>query len=176
MDRLRGDRGDTHIVCVGCESHKNRRIEQIWDRRRWFQSARFSQQFGSQLIGPSVNTFVVHFAKGIRCSLVALGCDPGRIKILSFPPWISIAASSWRCLRSPVSSSAVCPPWPPRDACEGLKSGSVRRASTGVSPLLRWWLPSPDVAEKKPCCLEKKRSPIARRSNPLCCYFCQSGR
>ena len=30
----------------------------------------------------------------------------------------------------------------------GLKSGPVRRASTGVSPLLRLWLPSPEVAVK----------------------------
>ena len=30
----------------------------------------------------------------------------------------------------------------------GLKSGPVRRASTGISPLLRSWLPSPEVAVK----------------------------
>ena len=30
----------------------------------------------------------------------------------------------------------------------GLKSGPVRRASTGVSPLLSLWLPSPEVAVK----------------------------
>ena len=30
----------------------------------------------------------------------------------------------------------------------GLESGPVRRASTGVSPLLSLWLPSPEVAVK----------------------------
>ena len=32
------------------------------------------QQFGSQVIGSFVNSFVVHPVKGIRCSLTALGC------------------------------------------------------------------------------------------------------
>ena len=38
----------------------------------------------------------------------------------------------------------------------GLESGPVRRASTGVSPLLSLWLPSPEVAVKSPCRPEKK--------------------
>ena len=41
MNLLCGDRGDTHIVCVGCESHKNRRVEQIGDRRWWLENERF---------------------------------------------------------------------------------------------------------------------------------------
>ena len=38
----------------------------------------------------------------------------------------------------------------------GLKSGSVRRASTGVSPLLSLWLPSPEVAVKS-LAVQRKR-------------------
>ena len=34
MNRFLGDRSDTNIICVGCEPHKNRRIQKIWDRRR----------------------------------------------------------------------------------------------------------------------------------------------
>ena len=67
MNRLCGDRGDTHIVCVGCEKHKHRRVEQIGDRRRWFEDESLLQQFGSQVTRPFVNTFVVHPVEGIRC-------------------------------------------------------------------------------------------------------------
>ena len=37
----------------------------------------------------------------------------------------------------------------------GLESGPVRRASTGVSPLLSLWLPSPEVAVKSPAVRRK---------------------
>ena len=58
-----GDRGDTHIVCVGCMSQKTSEFKKIWDRR-----------FSSQVIELIVSTFVVHPVKGFRCSLAALGC------------------------------------------------------------------------------------------------------
>ena len=52
MNQLCGDRGDTHIVCVGCEPHKHRRVELIGDRRRWFEDESLLQQFGSQVTRP----------------------------------------------------------------------------------------------------------------------------
>ena len=96
--------------------------------------------------------------------------------MLSSAPCFSIVASSWRCFKSPVSSCSVstrdacdgrrmgvgnniisshktgfCFAQSFRNVHTlrfGLKSGPMRRASTGISPLLRLWLPSPEVAVK----------------------------